>query len=59
MDKESPASEQLEVHRVWVSDQERIASFHEVHAYKLEIIKGHEAYVKYLQFLQEQGFRFQ
>lgn len=47
------------MHRIWVSEQERIASFHEVDAYKLEIIKGHEDYVKYLQFLQEQSFRFQ
>lgn len=48
-----------EVHRVWIGEGERIASFHKVDAYKLQIIRGHDDYVKYLEALQEQGFRFQ
>lgn len=59
MEKEISIKENVEVRRIWVSEQERIASFHEVDAYKLQIIKGHDAYVNYLQLLQEKGFRFQ
>lgn len=59
MEKEHSAKEDLVVHRVWIGEQERIASFHEVDTYKLQIIEGHDAYVNYLQVLQEQGFRFQ
>lgn len=59
MEKEYSAKEQLEEHHVWIGEQERIASFHEVDTYKLQIIKGHDDYVNYLEFLQEQGFRFQ
>lgn len=59
MDNQNHTEEFPEVHRIWIGEQERIASFHEVDTYKLQIIKGHAAYVKYLQTLQEQGFRFQ
>lgn len=51
--------EDREIHRVWISERERIASFHKVNAYQLQIIRGHDAYVNYLQLLQEKGFRFQ
>lgn len=52
-------NEQIEVHRIWIGEQERIASFHEVKDYELRVIEGHDAYVNCLQILQEQGFRFQ
>ena len=48
-----------EVYRVWIGEEERVASFHKVDGYKLQIIKGRDDYVKYLETLQEQGFRFQ
>lgn len=59
MEKEHSTKEDLEVHRVWIGEQERIASFHEVDTYQMQMIRGHDDYVNYLQFLQEQGFRFQ
>lgn len=59
MENEYSTKEDLEVRRIWISEQERIASFHEVDAYKLQLIKGYDEYVKYLQRLQERGFRFQ
>lgn len=59
MEKAISGKEDLEVHCIWVSEKERVASFHEVDEYKLQIINGHDDYVKYLQFLQEHGFRFQ
>lgn len=48
-----------ETHRIWLSEEERIASFHEVNAYTLRVIQGHDAYMSFLQSLLEQGFRFQ
>lgn len=59
MEKQDRAKELPDVHRIWIGEQERIASFHKVDAYKLQIVRGHDDYVKYLETLQEQGFRFQ
>lgn len=58
-EKQDHAAKFPEVHRIWIGEQERIASFHKVDAYKLQIIRDHDDYVKYLEALQEQGFRFQ
>jgi hypothetical protein len=59
MEEQNYTREVPEVHHIWIGEQERIASFHEVDTYHLQIITGHDDFVKYLQLLQEQGFRFQ
>lgn len=51
--------EENEVHRIWIGEAERIASFHQVEGYRLQIVRGQESYLEFLQLLQEQGFRFQ
>lgn len=59
MEEQNHTKEFPEVHHIWIREQERIASFHAVDTYRLQIITGHDDYVNYLQMLQEQGFRFQ
>ena len=59
MEERNHIKEFPEVHHIWIGEQERIASFHEVDTYQLQIITGHDDFVKCLQILQEQGFRFQ
>lgn len=59
MEKQDRTKEYPETHHIWIGEQERIASFHEVDTYRLQIITGYDNYVSYLETLQEQGFRFQ
>lgn len=59
MCKENDMGERGKVRRIWIGEAERIASFHAVDDYRLQIVHGHEDYVELLQSLQEQGFRFQ
>lgn len=59
MTKEHPEEDQQEVHQIWIGERERIASFHEVKEYQLQVVKGHENYVSFLQELQKREFRFQ
>lgn len=59
MEKQDHTKESPAVHHIWIGEQERIASFHKVDTYKLRIVRGDEDYVKYLEALLEQGFRFQ
>ena len=47
------------VYLVWVGEEERIASFHEVDGYRMESFFNHDFFIQYLRQLQERGFRFQ
>lgn len=47
------------LHRVWVGESERIASFHAVAGYRMERFEDHDEFILFLRYLQEQGFRFQ
>ena len=46
-------------HTVWLNDQARIASFHQVEGYILRTFICHDAYMTFLHSLQERGYRFQ
>ena len=59
MEEQIHIKEFPEVHHIWIGEQDRIASIHEVDTYQMQIITGHDDFVKCLQILQEQGFRFQ
>lgn len=59
MNRRDESGDRDEAHRIWIEEAERIASFHQVDGYRLQIVRGQESYVKLLQSLQERGFRFQ
>lgn len=48
-----------DTHRVWINEAERIVSFHEIEGYEIRLIQGRDAYLFFLQRMQEQGYRFQ
>ncbi len=47
------------VHTVWVGEEDRIASFHEVDSYQPQTFSSHDYFINFLRSLQERGFRFQ
>lgn len=59
MEKTEHTAKASPPHRVWVSVEERIASFHEVETYKLQTFQTYNTFISYLHTLAEQGFRFQ
>lgn len=59
MNRQEELGDRDEVHRIWIGETERIASFHEVDGYHPQTVRGQENYIALLQSLQEQGFRFQ
>lgn len=46
-------------HRVWIGEEDRVASFHAVDTYELQTFACRDFFLKYLCTLQERGFRFQ
>ena len=48
-----------EIHTVWVSEQDRIASFHPVEGYVVQTFSNHDFFMSYIHSLQERRFRFQ
>ena len=44
---------------VWLSEKERIASFHPVEGYREQHFLDHQFFLNYLQQLQNQGYQFQ
>lgn len=44
---------------VWLSETERIASFHPVEGYEVQMFTCHDFFISFLQSLQERGYRFQ
>lgn len=59
MNEKDESGDRSDVHRIWIGEADRIASFHPVDEYRLQTVSGYEDYVEFLQALQEQGFRFQ
>ena len=50
---------QPETHTVWVSEKQRIASFHAAESYAAQTFVNRDFFMDYLRSLQERGFRFQ
>ena len=48
-----------ERYTVWISEQERIASFHAVEGYEMQTFATHDFFMSYIHSLQERYFRFQ
>ena len=48
-----------EIHTVWISEQDRIASFHPVEGYVVQTFVNHDFFMSYIHSLQERSFRFQ
>lgn len=48
-----------EIHVVWISEENRIASFHAVIGYAKHDYSNHDYFMAYLHSLQERGYRFQ
>jgi len=46
-------------HIVWLSEQDRIASFHHVEGYNIQTFSCHDFFMSFLHSLQERGYRFQ
>lgn len=46
-------------HTVWVGEEDRIASFHAVKNYTMRTFDCHDYFIRFLQTLQQRGFRFQ
>ena len=46
-------------HIVWLSEQDRIASFHHVEGYYTQTFTCHDFFMSFLHSLQERGYRFQ
>ena len=46
-------------HTVWLSEQDRIASFHHVEGYNIQTFSCHDFFMSFLHSLQERGYRFQ
>ena len=44
---------------VWLDEKQRIASFHYVSGYEKREFLRRESFIRYLQSLQEYGYRFQ
>lgn len=52
-------SQNTDAHTVWVGEEDRIASFHEVDSYRMQTFSCHDHFISFLRSLQERGFRFQ
>ena len=48
-----------EIHTVWISEQNRIASFHEISGYQRHDYHNHSYFMAFLHSLQERGYRVQ
>lgn len=48
-----------EIHTVWISEQDRIASFHAISGYQRHDYHNHSYFMAFLHSLQEHGYRFQ
>ncbi len=48
-----------ETYVVWLNDVDRIASFHIIKGYRQEDFNCRDFFWKYVQALQESGYRFQ
>ena len=48
-----------EIHVVWISEENRNASFHAVTGYAKHDYSNHDYFMAYLHSLQERGYRFQ
>ena len=48
-----------EIHTVWLNEESRIASFHEVNGFKKHDYSNHSYFMAFLHSLQERGYRFQ
>ena len=48
-----------EIHTVWLNEESRIASFHEVNGFKKYEYSNHSYFMAFLHSLQERGYRFQ
>ena len=48
-----------EIHTVWISEHDRVASFHEISGYKRHDYINHSYFIAFLHSLQERGYRFQ
>lgn len=44
---------------IWLDERELIASFHAVDGYTPHDFSFHDHFMSFIQFLQEQGYRFQ
>lgn len=49
----------VETHIVWLNEQKRIASFHQVDGYQRRMLFGHDSFVNFLYVLVECGYRLQ
>ena len=47
------------LHTVWIGEEDRIASFHAVEDYTARTFECHDYFIRFLQILQQRGFRFQ
>lgn len=56
---DTSTAKQPQERRVWLNQESRIASFHEAEGFELMLLKGQEDYERFIQRMQEQGFRFQ
>lgn len=59
MEKLNHQEDFSKLHRIWVGEEDRIASFHEVDTYELQTFLDYDAFLQYLRDLQTRGFRFQ
>lgn len=48
-----------DIHTVWISEENRIASFHAVIGYQKHDYSNHSFFMAFLHSLQERGYRFQ
>ena len=48
-----------EIHTVWLNEESRIASFHEVNGFKKNDYFNHSYFMAFLHSIQERGYRFQ
>ena len=46
-------------HIVWLNEQDRIASFHQVEGYYIQTFNGYDFFMNFLHALQQRGYRFQ
>lgn len=58
-DRIETVKQNTDAHTVWVGEEDRIASFHEVESYQPQTFSCHDYFINFLRSLQERGFRFQ
>ena len=47
------------VHRVWISDEEKIISFHQEDGYREKLLSNQEDFISFLLAHGSSGYRFQ